>query len=233
MIKSTKLLFLLAGILIFLSAMDVGAFGDESYERQQSQAGKAFDNYESESVDPDAVNPPQPKVIIKEKVIIREILVPVPVPVPMPKSSPPPPAVIRPQSKPSTRGRMVVSNGYRFDFQSCTLSNRNVECDITVRTPNTDKTLILYPHHGVNLTSSAFDNLGNQYYPSSIMLGNKDSTNRNRSIKGRLIQGITTKIKVFFENVSSETSSISLLELQAEDNRKRFKVQFRNIPFTG
>ncbi len=231
MTKTTKLLFLLAGVLVFLNPLKVGAFEDESYDRQQSQADKGFDTFESEFADPDAVKPPPPKVIIKERIIIREKLVPVPMPIP--ESSPPPPPVITPHRKPSTRGRMVVSNGYRFDFQSCTLSNRNVECDITVRTPNTDKTLILYPHHGVNLTSSAFDNLGNQYYPSSIMLGNKDSTNRNRSIKGRLIQGITTKIKVFFENVSSETSSISLLELQAEDNRKRFKVQFRNIPFTG
>lgn len=225
MIRITNLI-LLAGMMVFLVSTDVGAFGDESYERQQSQSDKGFEDFDKEFGGSEAVQPPAPQVIIKEKIIIKEKLVPVP----RPESSLEPTTA---PAKPSTRGRKVVSNGYRFDFQSCTLSNRNVECDVMVRTPNTDKTLILYPHYNVSLTSSAFDNLGNQYYPSSIMLGNKDSTNSNHSIKGRLIQGITTKIKIYFENVSSETSSISLLELQAEDNRKRFKVQFRNIPFAG
>ncbi len=233
MYPTKKFLFLSGAVFVFFVAMDVSAFEDKSFERQQSQANEGFDDLDREFAEPEAAKPLPPKVIIKEKIIVIEkhVLVPIPIPTPAPQVSP---VLPTPKTKPSTRGRLVVSNGYRFDFQSCVLSNRNIECNVMVRTPNNDKTLILYPHYNVNLTSSAFDNLGNQYYPSSTLLGNKDSrSNRNRSVTGRLIQGITTKIKIYFENVSSETSSIALLELQAEDNRKRFKVQFRNIALGG
>ncbi len=229
---SKKIVLFLSGVVfVFSTSMNVDAFGDESFERQQSQADDGFDELDKEFAEPEAIKPPAPRIIIKEKIILIEKHIPVPTPTPTPEVVPTTPT---PKPEPSTRGRIVVSNGYRFDLQSCTLSNHNIECDIMVRTPNDDKTLILYPHYNVNLTSSAFDNLGNQYYPSSTLLGNKDSRrNRNSSVKGRLIQGITTKIKIYFENVSSETSSLALLELQAEDNRTRFKVQFRNITFSG
>ncbi|VAX30480.1 hypothetical protein MNBD_NITROSPIRAE01-732 [hydrothermal vent metagenome] len=223
----TKMLLFLSGVvLVFFVAMDVGAFGDESFQRQQSQANEGFDDLDKEFAEPESAKPSAPKVIIKEKIIVIEKHVPVPAPTPEPFVVTPAPV-----PKPSTRGRRVVSHGYRFDFQSCTLSNRNIECDIMVRTPEHDKTLILYSSHNFSrIRSSIFDNIGNQYHPRSTSLGNKES---RQFIKARLIQGITAKIKVFFENVSSETSSIALLELEAEDNHKRFKVQFRNIPLSG
>ncbi len=218
--------FLFSMMFVFFVAMDVGAFGDKSFERQQSQADDGFDDLEKEFAEPEVLKPLAPKIIIKEKIIVIEKRVPVPTPTPEPLAVTPTPV-----PKPTTRSRMVVSNGYRFDFQSCTLSNRNIECDIMVRTPENDKTLTLYSSHNFSrIRSSLFDNVGNQYHPRSTSLGNKES---REFIKGRLIQGITTKIKIFFENVSTETSSIALLELQAEDNRKRFKIQFRDIPLSG
>jgi len=76
--------------------------------------------------------------------------------------------------------------------------------------------------------SSFYDNQGNQFNVTRLRLGNKEMAGRNLSSK--LISGITTKLSVVFENVSSRTTTVSLLDLDAQTNNRKFKVQFRNIP---
>jgi len=207
--------------LVFTTSAHADPFEDD-FGRAQSQAREGFEELDREIPNPEAPKPKQ-KVIIIEKEVIRERPVPVPAPTP-------PPAPQAPES-PAVSGQTVVSNGFRFSLVGCTLANRSIECQVTAVSEKEDKVILLYSNDDYHQRkSSVFDNVGNQYAPRLTTLGNKEG---ERSIGGRLIKGIPTRIKLFFENVSSETTSISMLELQADENRKHFSVQFRNIAFGG
>ena len=224
MINTIKIFFLLAGMMVIsLSAVAASAFDGTSFSRQQSQADDGFDELDREFAPPAPNKPPPPKVIIKEKIIVKEKLVPVP------KQTPrqtPRPIEKPPVRQSSTPERTVVSNGFRFSLQSCTLASRKIQCDLTVLSLKDDKDLTLYSNNGGNSASSLFDNIGNQYAPYLSSVGNMQI--RYYKTK-RLIKGIKTRIQVFFNNISSETSSITMLELRLDG----FDVQFREISFSS
>jgi len=223
-------LVFLGVFFVFVTSAHADPF-DDDFGRAQSQADDGFRELDKEIPNPEAPRPRE-KVIIIEKEVIRERLVPVPIPVP----SPPPAPILRspapqaPTPPAPASERTVVSNGFRFNLVGCTLANRSIECQVTAVSEKEDKVILLYSNDDYyhQRKSSVFDNVGNQYAPRLTTLGNKEGES---SIEGRLIKGIPTRIKLFFENVSSETTSISMLELQADENSKRFSVQFRNIAF--
>lgn len=216
--------FILLSFLLsfFFITTTTHAFDRGSFSRQQSQADKGFDDLDAEFEEP----APPPKVITKEKIIVKEkkVLVPVPVPVP--------PIAVIPTPVPyesNAAVRTKTANGNLFTLKGCTLSGRNIECNLTVVREKDDGHISL--RTGVDPKTSLFDKTGNQYHPHVISLG---STRSNWArVTSRLIQGIISKVKIHFSDVASETSSIALLELQGHDGNsgQHFNVQFRNVAF--
>jgi len=74
-----------------------------------------------------------------------------------------------------------------------------------------------------------FDDLGNEYFASKIQLGNIQN---NKCVKNTLVTGVPMRAIIFFDNFSSQTKNIPLLEVRCYATQKDFSVQFRNIPIT-
>ena len=73
--------------------------------------------------------------------------------------------------------------------------------------------------------------MGNEYIPNEIRVAN--TSLKTNSIIKKFIYDVRTKVVFYFNNISSETKSISLFNIALEDitgGRNEFKVPFRNIP---
>ena len=74
-----------------------------------------------------------------------------------------------------------------------------------------------------------FDDFGNEYFASKIQLGN---IHDNECIENTLVAGVPMRAIILFDNFSSQTKIIPLLEIRCYANNKSFSVQFRNIPIS-
>jgi len=198
---------------IFSSAITAETFDSPSYYRQQNASDSAFEEFDKEFAKPKKIAPTP--------------AVPEPVHEPRASETGTTEPTIRRQAKQlfATPEPLEI-NGFKFDLTSCKLQNKNVRCDINVISFDSDRMLTII--NNWSSRSSFYDNQGNQFNVTRLRLGNKEMAGRNLSSK--LISGITTKLSVVFENVSSRTTTVSLLDLDAQTNNRKFKVQFRNIP---
>ena len=83
-----------------------------------------------------------------------------------------------------------------------------------------------------NYTTMIYDGSGNGYTISGIKLGNKYKSFKNSvtqydGIGTKIIAGISLNMELNFDKVSSQTSKISLLQINC--GRKMGMVEFRNI----
>jgi len=157
-----------------------------------------------------------------EKVIIKEVLVPVPQAVVAPASQ----VLSKPQSEPVLidDGVTVEADGYVFKLSRCALSHRNIKCQLNIISPDTDGKLTIYVSN--NYASKLFDTVGNEYKPSKIIMGNKSNS---YSITNTYISGVTVQGAIYFENVRTNTNEIALIELGFTNrvNRKYSRIKFR------
>jgi len=80
-----------------------------------------------------------------------------------------------------------------------------------------------------------FDEFGNEYFANNIQLGNyitKKEFMLDYAVENTLVASVPMKVIVSFENFSSQTKSINLLEIRCYANNKFFSAQFRDIPLT-
>ena len=159
-----------------------------------------------------------------EKVIIKEVLVPVPQAVVAPASQ----VLSKPQSEPVLidDGVTVEADGYVFKLSRCALSHRNIKCQLNIISPDTDGKLTIYVSN--NYASKLFDTVGNEYKPSKIIMGNKSNS---YSITNTYISGVTVQGAIYFENVRTNTNEIALIELGFTNrvNRKYSRIKFRPV----
>ena len=76
-----------------------------------------------------------------------------------------------------------------------------------------------------------FDEFGNEYFASSIQLGNYVKDNKyDCVVDNTLVANVSMKLIVSFDNFSSQAKILTLLEIRCYANKKFFSAQFRNIP---
>jgi hypothetical protein len=139
-------------------------------------------------------------------------------------------------SKPYKSISIIESHGFVFDLHGCKSKNRNVECDLSVTSKDRDKNLTIFMKMvNDNYTSILHGNNGDEYTPSKIEIANVSS--KHNKIDKRFIYNVTTRVKVYFENISSRAQSVSLLSLKCSEtphlSPNVFEVPFRNIPLSG
>jgi len=123
------------------------------------------------------------------------------------------------------------SNFYTFELKKCTASGPAVVCDFIVT--NTDQNRWLAIHQD----SKMFDNFSNQSDPSRISLGDKDNSGWGWA-KKFLIGDIQIPARIVFNNVSTDTTKIVLLQLHCDtsgssdpdSNYTHFNIEFKNVP---
>lgn len=198
---------------IFSSAITAETFDSPSYYRQQNAADSAFEEFDKEFAKPEKPSPAPVAPELVHEHHTSEIRATEP-------------TGQRQAEQLFASPEPLEINGFKFDLTSCKLQNRNVRCDINIISFDSDRMLTIINNWSSH--SSFYDNQGNQFNVSTLRLGNKEMAGKNLS--GKLINGITTKLSVVFENVSSQTTAVSLLDLDAQASNRKFKVQFRNIP---
>ena len=190
---------------------------------QQYRADKAMQELDAEFDQP----APQPKVI--ERVIERVVEKPVVVERPAPQPAVTPQPVPQPEPKvPAQPDRVSVTmDGIVFDVYDCRLAQGTLQCSLDVTSVGQDGDLKLYASYGSS-SSRLFDAQGNEYSMASVAIGNKS---HKRHMRKKFIADVRSKGRVEFQNVSSDTSDIAMLELvihNYQHNQQR-RVQFRNL----
>ncbi|MCI5209189.1 MAG: hypothetical protein D3910_10430 [Candidatus Electrothrix sp. ATG2] len=115
----------------------------------------------------------------------------------------------------------LATEGFTFELLECKKAG-SVTCYFMITSNEQDKKLDI---QGSYRPSRIFDDLGNEYFATRAQLGNRSA---NQGVESLLIAGIPTKASVNFSKISSQAGTISLLEL----NCYKFKLQFRNVPFS-
>jgi len=202
---------------------------------QQFKAQKAMDELDAEFNKPVPVQVPAPAPAprVVERVVERVRIVEKPVPVAVVQPEPAPaivPAPV-PVSVPQTSMVTAESEGYIFKLGSCKLTHRNIKCQLTINSVDTDGELALYANYSSRYSSKLYDHNGNEYKPSSITMGNKSN---GSYIKNKYIAGVVAKGKVDFVNVDKSTNSISMFELSIHNyaTKKYGFIKFRNVPLS-
>jgi hypothetical protein len=131
---------------------------------------------------------------------------------------------------------IIELNGFIFDLYGCKSKNRNVECDLSITSKDQDKNLSIFlKMFNDSHTSILYDNNGDEYTPVKIDIANISS--KQNKIDKRFIYNVSTRVKIYFENISSRAQSISLLSLKCSEtpnfSSNVFEVPFRNIPLSG
>lgn len=139
-------------------------------------------------------------------------------------------------SKPYKSIAIIELNGFIFDPNGCKAKNRNIECDLSIISNDLDKDLTIYLKMlDKKHTTLLHDNNGDDYAPIKLNIANL-STTQNKLDK-RFVHGVTTPVKIYFENISSRAQSIALLSVKCSDSpnfmQHVFEVPFRNIPVPG
>jgi len=134
---------------------------------------------------------------------------------------------------PESTTTKVMAQGFIFEVKNCQLIGTSLRCSLTVtNTAEIDRDLRVYWRRdlwGPGVTRF-FDETGNEYRTTSLQLGNRMNSRSYSFVGYTMVQGIPTKLIIFFDNIRKKPNKISLLEIYCESRRSRFKVQLRNIP---
>ncbi len=216
--------FLIVATLIvsFASSFYVYAdpFFDSDYQRAQSQAREGFREFDKE-FETEFTGVPakqhsssvQPSVVTK-----RAEAIPASATTEVEISE-----TVQPKEPPVVNDS-IEKNGFSFNFQGCDLSSsRTLICKLMVTSLDTDKRLSLNARR--NMPSRVFDEEGNEYWASYVVLTNKKD---NYMVRGTLVAGIKAKASVIFENFPVKNDALALLEVNAHHNGS-IKLQFRDV----
>jgi len=138
--------------------------------------------------------------------------------------------------------KKVEVEKFTFELTKCEMSSGGrVTCDLLIT--NSDKDRELSPY-----ATRIIDDSGNEYEAECIQLGSSTSKKGGGagfaispcvSARNLLVSGVPMRAIITFDNISQETRSIALLEINcsvcldtAELKWKKFSVQLRNIPLS-
>jgi TolB-like protein len=134
--------------------------------------------------------------------------------------------------------QIVSINSITFEVKNCKKSVGSITVDLVI-TNNSDDRIVSFAFGSL---SRVIDENGNEYSVTSGLIGSKSG--KGAWVSSSLVSGIPTRIKLNFDNVSANATSINLLEISCYEGavkqgvlggwsvieNKIFKVQIKNIP---
>jgi len=108
----------------------------------------------------------------------------------------------------------VTENGLKVDFYGCALTGKNQITCMTKIVAINDNLLMhvnILQIPNVNGGSRLWDNLSNEYSPSTAVALDKTST---ANLQFNLIQGIPVEVKFIYNSIKSNAESISIFQPQ-------------------
>jgi len=118
--------------------------------------------------------------------------------------------------------QQIEVNRFLFRLRQCSASRTAVTCKLTVTSPEQDRTIRFGSYNGVH--SSLFDQAGNEYELTHVMVGNKNG----RSVDTLLVRDVPVQAELTF-NVTGNVTTISLLKIRGSGGNAFLDIQFRNI----
>ncbi len=128
---------------------------------------------------------------------------------------------------------MVEKEGLKFELMEATMSERTVIFKIKItNTTEDDKTFGMIIGWPSQYTTKIYDDTGNEYIISGVKIGNKFRNLKNSvtsydGAETKIIAGISVNMETHFDKVSSQTTKISLLQINC--GRRIGMLEFRNI----
>lgn len=146
-------------------------------------------------------------------------------------------ATLKDTSFSETALEIMTFNGVKVDFMGCSLSEYNqISCMTKVTSINKDQAMAaagasnVYPPSSSTAASPSklFDNLGNEYSPSTVTALDQSGSD---SLRFNMIQGVPVKVKFIFNNINPTATSISAFQPSFAPVTGVFSGNFRNIAF--
>lgn len=117
--------------------------------------------------------------------------------------------------------------GVVFELVSCEMFDNTIIIKLQITSINNDCSVKIL-HGSVKLGSRLFDDLGNEYKPSTLKFANKS---KNRSVKNNLVAKITSPASLIFKKVNKNATLVPLFNLGIWMKESgNFRVSFRDIP---
>ncbi len=139
--------------------------------------------------------------------------------------------VAKESQKASHQNIMVEKEGFKIELIKCEMSNRTVVCHLIV-TNTTEDDKDFHITYGWQYQTMIYDDAGNEYLISAVKFGNEyhkiKGISQYSGAKKKIIAGLSVTTELYFENVSSKATKITLLQMLCE--YRGFKVEFRDIP---
>jgi len=130
---------------------------------------------------------------------------------------------------------MMNEHGVLYELEKCSREGRNnLSCNFTLTSTFQDRIIAVALAGGGSWGpgTTLYDQIGNQYKPKKIKIANY--TGKGYGINSvKLVADIPMKMKIDFENISSQLTTISLFELRTttilNGNSDRAVISYRNI----
>lgn len=119
----------------------------------------------------------------------------------------------------------VEADNLTFEVKECKMSGENIICDLLITNKDQDRELYLN-NKDWRPPSRIFDDSGNEYGANQVQIGSKKGSRP----KTLLVSGVPTRAKLYFEKVSRQASSITLLEVGCRSSGKSITGKLRNVP---
>jgi TolB-like protein len=135
--------------------------------------------------------------------------------------------------KQTPKNPIVEKEGLKFELVEATMSERTIIFKIKITNTTEDDIrfgmIIGWPSQ---YTTKIYDNNGNEYGISSVKIGNKFKNLKNSvttydGAETKIIAGISVNMEFHFDKVSSQTTVVSLLQINC--GQKMGMLEFRNI----
>jgi hypothetical protein len=118
----------------------------------------------------------------------------------------------------------VDSNFFTFDLQRCRLSGTTVICEFIITNNDRDRKLQIRAGD----SSKIYDENNNEASGNKAEIANSGKLWEPGAF---LINGISTKARIYYENVSSNARTIARMDIRlCPEGSECFYLQFRNIP---
>lgn len=124
-------------------------------------------------------------------------------------------------SKPGTQ--KIEAQFFTFELLHCKKSGTTVICDLDITNKERDREL------GTGINSQLFDDFGNKVNAVEVRVANKNSGGMGYA-SSLFVAGVTTRVRVGFQNVAPQATKATLLDLQFYiADLSTFQVRFRGV----
>jgi len=114
-----------------------------------------------------------------------------------------------PAKPPSAQQQVYESHDIQFVLNGCVREAASIVCRLTITNKNNDTQIWLHNH--CNQPTRIIDGIGREFHATEVLLGS--TRDDNCQAEGTLVNSVPTRTEIHFNNIPSDVSSISLLDL--------------------